>query len=248
MRNPLVRHLPRGSALTAVAALLVLVAAAPVAAARPSSPPKVDIQHFANLAPDGRAIGTQVIASCPERWIVVEAVVAVSQSNGSGQASFPLSCTGSLSVFNVIVPATAGTFTLHDAADVTASVVVRRGKTQQAADAETLAVTPIIGVDLAHTAQLEPGGDAVTIAVGVACPIGTSGLESRLGIFQGQTSGIGTYVPICDGSPHVFDVRVPASSLTYAAGTAQALTFANVEFEGAAFYGIDDDGALQIIP
>jgi hypothetical protein len=40
---------------------------------------------------------------------------------------------------------------------------------------------------------------------------------------------------------------VEASQGVYRPGIAQALTFANIEFDGQAIYGIDDDGALDIV-
>src|SRR5262245_872273 len=107
-------------------ALVAALGAAP-AAARFQEPPAVDIHSQAGLAPDGRSMAVSVIASCPERWAVVEAVVRVSQPGGSGQASFPLTCIGSMRPFQVSVPADAGSFQLGSA-QVTASVVVQRGK------------------------------------------------------------------------------------------------------------------------
>jgi hypothetical protein len=232
-------------ALAGAIALLVAGASAP-AAARSSAGPTVDIQSAAWLAPDGRSLSFQVIASCPERWTVVEAVVAVSQPQASGRASFPLTCIGSLRVFNVTVPATAGTFRLGEA-QATASVVIKRGKTERTQDSQLLQVDPAVLVELAESALLESGGGAVTIAVTVACPAETTGLESRLVVSQGQTLGVGTYTPVCDGSRHTFSVRVEASRGVYQAGIAQALTFADVEFEGRVFSGVDDDGALEIV-
>jgi hypothetical protein len=231
--------------LPAVVALLALVGASP-AGARPATAPTVDVQHFAGLAPDGGSISVQVIASCPERWTVVEAVVRVSQPQASGQASFPLSCIGSLRVFSVLVP-TSGSFELGEAV-VSASVVITRGKTQSAEDSETLKVDPLVLVELAGQATLESGGGAVSTAVTVACPIGTVGLESRLVVSQaGQVSGVGTYTPECDGSRHTFPVMVTALQGIYQAGIAQALTFANVKLGEDIFYGVDDDGALEIV-
>lgn len=63
----------------------------------------------------------------------------------------------------------------------------------------------------------------------------------------GQTSGNGTYTPICDGSKHTFVVTVTASQGTYHEGIAQALTFADIEYAGNVFYGVDDDGALDLV-
>ena len=238
----------RGNAFVLAAALALLVAwtAAP-AGARPSTGPTVDIQSAAWLAPDGGSVSFQVIASCPERWSVVEAVVTVSQPQGSGQASFPLVCIGSLRVFGVTVPAATGTFALGEA-QARASVVIERGRTQSTQDSQLLRVDPAVLVELADSARLDSGGGAVTIGVTVACPVGTTGFESRLVVSQGQTQGVGTYTPVCDGSRHTFAVRVTASKGVYQAGIAQALTFANVGFDGRGFVGIDDDGALELVP
>jgi hypothetical protein len=147
----------------------------------------------------------------------------------------------------VTVPAAAGSFRLGEA-QASASVVVKRGKTQGATDAQLLQVDPAVLVELAESARLESGGGAVVIGVTVACPAGTTRLESRINVSQsGLVSGNGTYTPICDGSRHTFAVRVEASQGVYQPGIAQALTFADVEFEGMVFSGVDDDGALELV-
>jgi hypothetical protein len=228
-------------------ALLGFAAAAAPAGARVAPAPTVDIQSVAGLAPDGRSIGVQVSASCPERWTVVEAVVRVLQPGASGQASFPLTCIGSPRMFAVSVPSSGGTFQLDDA-QITASVAISRGRTMRADDSQVVPVQPTVLVELAETARLESGGGAVAIDVTVACPVGTTGLTSSLVVSQaGQAIGADTYVPICDGSRHTFTVRVEASQGVYQLGIAQALTFANIEFEGQNFYGIDDGGALDVV-
>jgi hypothetical protein len=215
--------------------------------ARTAPSPSIDIHSVAGLAPDGRSIGVQVFASCPERWTVVEAVVAVSQPQAAGQASFPLSCIGSVRSFWVTVPASGGTFDLEDA-QASASVVISRGRTLRAQDAQVLTVQPTVSVELGESAQLEPGGGAVVIAVTVACPVGTTGRQSSLNISQsGRASGNGSYLPVCDGTPHTFSVRIEASRGVYEPGIAQALTFADVEYGGEIFFGVDDDGALEIV-
>jgi hypothetical protein len=226
-------------------ALLVALAAAIAlpAGARTTPGPTVDIQSSAGLAPDGRFMGVAVSASCPERWTVVEAVIAVAQPQASGQASFPLTCDGGRRVFHVAVPASSGTFDLGDA-QVTARVVIKRGKTASAQDSELVDPDPLVSVVIAETAQLTSGGDAATIDVTVACPIGTTGLESRINISQqGRTSANGTYTPICDGSPHTFNVTIAG---TFQPGSAVALTFADVEYEGEIFFGVDD-GPIELV-
>ena len=249
MKRGIARRRGRTFVLAGVLALLVAWTAAP-AAARPSSGPTVDIGSSALLAPDGRSISLGVLASCPERWTVVEAVVRVSQPQGSGQASFPLTCIGSTRGFSVTVPATTGTFGLGEA-QATASVVIMRGRTQRATDAQALQVDPGVLVELADSARLQSGGTAVVLDVTVACPAGTTGLLSSLNVSQaGRVSGGGTYTPICDGARHTFAVRVEASQGVgvYEAGIAQALTFANVAFGDQFFVGVDDDGALELVP
>ena len=229
-----------------LAGLVALVGSAP-AGARITPGPAVDIQSQAGLTPDGSSINVTVLASCPERWTVVQAVVRVSQSGASGQASFPLTCIGSMRSFSVSVPSSGGAFQLGQA-QVTASVVISRGKTARADDAEVVTVDPTVLVELAESAQRVDGGGAVLLDVTVACPVGTNGLQSSLVVSQaGQTMGSGTYTPICDGSPHTFNVRVTASSGIYQPGIAQALTFALIEFGGQTIYGVDDDGALELV-
>ena len=203
--------LVRTLVLVGAVALLGAAAAAP-AGARFQEAPVVDIQsNPAGLAPDASSMTLAVLASCPERWTVVEAVVRISQPGASGQASFPLTCIGSLRPFSVTVPASSGAFQLGSA-QVRASVVIQRGKTARADDSEVLTVQPTVLVELAETARLESGGAAVVMDVTVACPAGGNGLQSSLVVSQeGRSIGSGTYVPICDGSPHTFTVRVEAT-------------------------------------
>ena len=180
-------------------------------------------------------------------WTVVEAVVRVSQPSGSGQVSFPLTCIGSPRLFGVNVPAGTGSFQLGKA-HVSATVLIRRGKTARADDSEVVPVQPTVGVELAESGQRVDGGQAVVLDVTVACPAGTTGLLSSPVVSQSPViMGSGTYTPICDGSRHTFTVRVEADSNPYQPGIAQAVTFAQIEWQGQVFYGIDDDGALELV-
>lgn len=233
------RHAGRTLVLALATALLAGGAVAP-AEARPSPGPAVLVQSAAWVAPDGGSITVRLLASCPERWSVVEAVVAVSQPQASGLASFPLTCIDSLRSFTVVVASSGGTFELGEAR-VTASVTIERGRMQRAEDSVLASAQPAVLVDIAPTAVLENGGAAILLDVTVACPVGATGVESFVGVTQGQaTSGRGTYVPICDGREHVFAVRVAAFQGTYGAGAARALTFAVVEHAGIGFAGVDD--------
>jgi hypothetical protein len=240
-RRPLLRS------FRAVVALVMSLSLASPAGARFQEPPAVDIQGVAGLAPDATSIRVQVLAECPERWAVVEAVVRVSQPSGSGQASFPLTCIGSPRMFGVSAPAGTGSFQLGEA-QVSATVLIKRGKTARADDSEVVPVQPTVLVELAESGQRMDDGRAVVVDVTVACPAGTNGLRSSLVVSQSPVIiGSNTYTPICDGSRHTFTVRVEADSNPYQPGIAQALTFANIEWQGEVFYGIDDDGALELI-
>jgi hypothetical protein len=227
-------------------ALLGLAIAAAPAAAHTRDTPKVDVQPMAALAPDGRSMIVQVLASCPERWTVVEAAVKVSQPDAAGEASFPLTCIGYWRYFLVTVPVATGTFQLGDV-QVSASVVVERGRKARADDSLVIPAQPLVQVELADFARLESGNAAVVMDVTVACHPETTGLESRLVVSQGHTLGVGLYTPICDGTSHTFSVRVEAPEPYNPAFVAQALTFANTEHAGQTVYGIDDDGALELV-
>jgi hypothetical protein len=238
-------HAVRALALTGVIAF-VAGTAGPAGAGHLRRPFTVDIQSAAWLAPDGRSMTVQVLATCPERWTVVEASVAVSQPDASGQASFPLTCIDQVRMFTVNVPVAGGTFELGEA-QARASATIKRGKTESTQDSEVIRVQPAVFVDIATTAQLESGGGALTTAVTVACPVGAIGQESRLGVSQGETRGVGFYTPRCDGSEHMFTVRVEATRGHYQAGVADALTFADVKHDGFDFTGVDEQ-RLEIAP
>jgi hypothetical protein len=228
------------NALVLVAVLAGLAAVAAPAQAAGQRQPFLDIHSAASLAPDGRTMSVSLLASCPLRWTVVEAVVTVRQPQGSGRASFALDCIDQVRGLTVTVPASTGTFVLGEAS-VTASMVLQRGKTQRVADAQVVDVQPSVHVDLADTARLESGGAAVTIDVTVACPVGATGLPSAyVNVTQGGVSGGGNYLPVCDGRPHTFTVRVQAFSGAYVPGAARALTFADVVYDGIFMPGVDD--------
>jgi hypothetical protein len=229
----------RGLRAFALAGAVVLVAAGATAAsaARPASP-RVDLHTAAGLAPDGRSLTVQLVAACDPRSTVVEAVVRVSQREAAGQASFALTCTGSLRPFTVTVAAApGGTFELGEA-QATATVVVRRGKLERAQDSEVVLVQPLVDVELSGTGRLD--GGAVIVGVTVACPAGATGLQSFVNVTQGNVSGNGSYLTVCDGTRHTFSVRVTPSSGAYQPGSARALTFANIEHDGIGTAGVAD--------
>ena len=234
----------RALVLVAIVGLLASGVVSP-AAARAPQVPTVQLSSAAGLAPDGLSLTINVIASCPERWTVVEARVTVSQPQASGTGSFPLTCIGSTRPFFVTVRSTGGRFELGPAQAV-ATVVVQRGKTAQAQHSAAIQLDPTAVVDIADTAQLQGGGNALTIGVTVACTRGATALESYVAVTQGNLTGRGFYVPTCDGEPHTFTVDVTTSQGVFHAGDARALSFAFIEFEGISSAGVGDE-PIQIV-
>jgi hypothetical protein len=244
MEGPIVPR--RTFALFALAILVVVGSdmpgeASPAALARLT----VDVQSAALLAPDGQSVSVTVLASCPERWTVLQATVTVSQPQTSGKGSFPLTCIGSIRSFTVSVRSSGAPFRLGQA-QATGIVVIKRGRTERVRDSQVVDVDPAVFVDLANNAKLQSGGQSVLIAVTAACPVGSVGQQSYVTVSQGQARGTGFYEPICDGKGHIFNVRVPASQVLFRLGSAQALTFAFVEEGGDSFSGVDDQ-TIQIV-
>lgn len=245
MADNVLSHGARACGLAGLVGLVVVIGAVP-AEARPIPPgPTVALQSAAGLAPDGQSVFMDVIASCPERWTMLQATVTVSQPEASGEGSFPLTCIGFDRPFRVTVQSSGSPFQLGEA-QATALVLIKRGRTEQAEDSEVVQIDPTVLVDLADTALLQGGGEAVSIGVTAACPVGSNGQQSYVSVSQGQTSGNGNYVPVCDGQGHAFNVRVQASQGLFRTGSAQALTFAFVEEGGDSFSGVNEE-AIQII-
>jgi hypothetical protein len=224
-----------------LAGLIGLVLAAGGALPADAAPPfpdrlEVRVQAGAGLAPDGQSINVSVLARCPEKWTVQQAQVTVTQPQASGSASFPLTCTGNFGLaFRVTVPAVSGEFELGPA-EVTAMVTIKRGRTAQVQDTRVVDVDPIIVVDFGdRIARLHDGGQAADVDVTVACPRQTTGLASRIFIFQGQVSGVGGFVPVCDGQPHQFTVTVETSDGLFQAGNALVGPSVEIEFQGERF-------------
>ncbi len=235
-------------ALRTSALAIALVAAAGLAGsgeARRSQDPTVALGTAAGLAPDGRSLRIEVIASCPERWSVVEARVTVSQPQASGSGSFPLACIGSQRPFSVVVTASDGSFTLGPA-QAAARVVVERGHTVQATDAESIQLDPTVVLDLADTALLQGAGESASIDLTVACNPGATGEESYVAVQQGNLVARGFYTPTCDGGPHTFSVVARLAQGVFQPGDARALSFATASLAGFSFTGVADE-PLQLV-
>jgi len=246
--NAIWRRVRKALALAGVIAFGVAGATLPAEAGpRPPDRLEVLIQAGGFLAPDGQTITVSVLARCPEKWAVQEALITVTQTHASGSASFPLTCTGTFGLaFRVAVPTSGAEFELGQA-DVAAVVTVNRGRTEQVEDAQVVDVDPIILVDFGdRMARLRDGGQALDVDVTVACPMQTTGLPSRIFVFQGQVSAFGGFTPLCDGQPHQFTVTIEASDGLYQPGTALVGPFVEVEWEGHSFIFFSNE-PIQIV-
>lgn len=125
-------------------------------------------------------------------------------------------------------------------------LLIKRGHTEQVQDSEVVSVLPSVFVDLAETARLEGGGEAVSVEVTAACPVGSEPQQSSVNIGQPQASGQGVYVPICDGQQHTFTVRVAATTGQFQTGSANSGAVGVVTWRGNTFYG-QDIQQLQIV-
>lgn len=171
----------------------------------------------------------------------------VRSAAGVGRRFVPADVHRQRAVLRVVVQSNGAAFQLGEARG-TASVVIQRGRTQQAEDTQTISVQASVDVALPATARLQASGSAVTVDVTIACPLGAIGLQSYVNVSQGQqVSGTGFYTPICDGQSHTISVLVPAAQGTFQPGTGDALTFAVVEAKGQASFGIAENTQLQIV-
>jgi hypothetical protein len=185
-----------------VVALLVAGGALPAKAGN-TAPTRLNVElgSAAGLAPDGQSLNISLLASCPEQWAVLQALVTVSQPQASGQATFPLTCTGLLQAFRVTVQSPGAPFQLGEA-QASALVLIKRGRTEQAQDSQVVQVEPTVVVDLADTALLEGRGEAVLIEVTAACPVGATGQHvERSGDLGYVVSTVILEIPTADGQP-----------------------------------------------
>jgi hypothetical protein len=239
MEGDLVPQRLRAALLAGAVSLLVAGGVAP-AQARPIPPaPTVELGSVARLAPDGRSLDIDVSASCPDRWTVVAASARLSQGQVSGEAGFSFPCTGGLQLLTVAVQSTGAPFQLADA-QATASVTIQRGRTLQAQDSGVVRVLPNVVVRLADTAVLVDGGASVLVDVTVACASGPTEQQSYVRLQQGPTTGQGTFVPVCDGQQHTFNVSVLATQGLFVSHFSLGNAFVIVEHEGDLIFGEDN--------
>jgi hypothetical protein len=212
------------------------VAATPKAGAShaPPSDPTVTLGSAALLAPDGRSLTIDVIASCPGGSTVVEASVTISQPNASGTGDFPLACVDAQRSFIVTVRASDNPFELGDAQADAIVRIGRSGRTEQATDSDAVPVNPSVFVDLAPAARLRGGGAAMIVGLRVACPVGASPEDSFVNVGQSEASGQATFLPVCDGATHSLRLTVRTTG-RFVPGVANGAAVGAVSFGGDTF-------------
>ncbi len=216
-------------ALTGLLALVVAGTAQPAAAGN-SQDPGVYLQSV-GLRPDSQAAIVRLDVYCLEQQTVVEARVSVVQPQASGEAPFSPRCIGR-DIIEVTVPSD-GVFKTGQA-QVSAAVLFRQGRTKEVQDAQVMRFGPIVTVALADEGLLQDGGTSLVIDVTVACPVGSTGLQSPVFRYPSQAF----YVPTCDGGSHTWPVRLE-NSQGWSPGPAAVTAFALVEEGGDRFTGWD---------
>jgi hypothetical protein len=237
----------RNLIVVAGVAILFLAGRALPAEARPIEPSAtVSLGSVAGLDPDGRSVSINLMASCPDRWAVLEARITMSQPQASGAGSFPLTCTGGLQLFTVTVLSLGAPFQLGDA-QADAFVRIERGRTLTAQDSAAVRVVPNAFVDLADVAQLDGGGEAVLVEVTVACPVGTDSAAIDVSVDQGQALGHASQGVTCDGVRHAATISVRASQGLFQLGNAQGSALVNIEEAGDHIIAGEDTHQIEII-
>ena len=61
-----------------------------------------------------------------------------------------------------------------------------------------------------------------------------------MGVSQGNTTGGGSFTPVCDGAEHTFRVTLGTFQGTFVPGDARALSFGTISYDGRSFTGVGD--------
>src|SRR5262245_24842862 len=126
-----------------VAAVLgvLAVGTAPAAQASPNELSLEIVREQGTVAPDGRSITFGLVTQCDRKATVVEARISAVQPQASGAGAFAPICNRIPTFLQVTVPVAGGSFQTGSA-QVSASLVMRAGKTKQAQDAALLRLRP----------------------------------------------------------------------------------------------------------
>jgi hypothetical protein len=106
---------------------------------------------------------------------------------------------------------------------------------------------PKVTVEIAATATLAEGGQAVIVEVTASCHAQWEVLEALVTVSQPQASGQGFLPLTCTGRDHTFSVTVRSFGAAFEPGEAQASAFVLIERHGRTQQA-QDSAVLQILP
>jgi hypothetical protein len=106
---------------------------------------------------------------------------------------------------------------------------------------------PKVTVEIAATATLAEGGQAVVVEVTASCHGQWQVLEALVTVSQAQASGQGFFPLTCTGRDQTFSVTVRSFGGTFEPGEAQASAFVLIERRGGTQQA-QDSAVLQITP
>jgi hypothetical protein len=106
---------------------------------------------------------------------------------------------------------------------------------------------PKVTVEIAVTATLAEGGQAVVVNVTASCHRQWQVLEALVTVSQPQASGEGGFPLTCTGDDQTFSVTVRSFGAAFEPGATQASAFVLIERRGRTQQG-QDSTVLQILP
>jgi hypothetical protein len=106
---------------------------------------------------------------------------------------------------------------------------------------------PKVTVEVAATAILAQGGQAVVVEVTASCHGQWQVLEALVTVSQPQASGQGGFPLTCTGRDQTFGVTVQSFGAAFEPGAAQASAFVLIERRGQTQQA-QDSAVLQILP
>jgi hypothetical protein len=240
---------PRGTGLGVAAILVVALSvgnAGTVDAKRPPKPSpsptptiQISIAPSGMLEPSREYANVDVTVTCPDGWTLSYGRLYVLRGDLGGAGTFSVSCTGTAQVAKALV-VNGNRFELGDWTATAYVGIERSGQQVTATSTRTIRLEPTVTAQVAEQGQLSGSGGA-SIAITVACPIGTTGLASHVTLSQagGTTQGGAPFTPICDGQDRTYVLSVNVSRGAFVTGSAVADAFVITEWNGQGFYGFD---------
>lgn len=231
---------------TILAVALIVGSTATVAAKRPPLPSpspsaSVTVASSGTMAPNGESVVVDVTATCAVGWSWVYGRLYILRGDLGGAGTFSVPCTGTAQVTHVTV-VNGNRFQLGDWTATAYVGISRNGQQATVTSTRTIRLEPGVTAQVANQGQLTgTSGGGVRIAVAVACPAGTTGLQSSVTVSQDGTAlGGASFTPTCDGQTRSVLLSISASQGTFHTGSAVGDAFATVTWNGEAFYGVDN--------